>query len=83
MAAGALPGPRLGVQLPGSAGAAAGAHKAIVPARLKPVPDAGRLIWKALLKLDQEAGKRGHASLVVACVRCLFLTPTMLFITNN
>ena len=35
-----------------------------------------RYLWKTLLKLDQGAGKRGHASLVVACVRCLHLTPT-------
>jgi hypothetical protein len=64
MATGAFPGPRLGVQLPGSAGAAAEAHKALGPARFEQVPDAGRLIWKALLKLDQRAGKRGNASLV-------------------
>src|SRR5271170_1531891 len=59
MATGALPGPRLGVQLPGSAGAAAEAHKAFGQARFEQLPDAGRLIWKALLKLDQGAGKRG------------------------
>jgi hypothetical protein len=76
MATGALPGPRLGVQLPGSAGAAAEAHKAFGPARFEQVPDPGRLIWKALLKLDQGAGKRGNASLVAACVRYLFLTAT-------
>jgi len=76
MATGALPGPRLGVQLPGSAGAAAGAHEAFGPAPFEQVPDAGRLIWKALLKLDQGAGKRGNASLIAACVRCLFLTVT-------
>ncbi len=75
MAAGALPGPRLGVQLPGSAGAAAGAHKAIGPPRFEQVPDAGRLIREALLKLDQGARKCDHGSLDGACVRCLFLTP--------
>ena len=63
MAGGALPGARLGLQLPGSAGAAAGTHKALGPARREQVSHAGRLIRKALLKLDQGAGKRGHTSL--------------------
>ena len=42
MAAGALPGPRLGLQLPGSADAAAGTHKAVGPARFEQVSEAGR-----------------------------------------
>jgi hypothetical protein len=32
---------------------AAGAHKAVGPARREQIPDAGRFIRKALLKLDQ------------------------------
>ena len=62
-AAGAFPGPCLGLQLPGFAPAAAGADKAMRPARREKVCDAGRLIREAALKLDQGAGKIGHASL--------------------
>jgi hypothetical protein len=60
VAAGALPGPRLGLQHPGSAGAAAGAHKAVGPARFEQVSDAGRLIREALLKLDQSGETRSR-----------------------
>ena len=59
-AAGALPGPGLGLQLPRFALGAAGADKPLGPARRKQIGDAGRLIGKALLKLDQGAGKVGH-----------------------
>jgi hypothetical protein len=55
MAADRLPDPRLGVQLAGSATAAAGAHKAIGPARFEQV-FAARLIGKVQLKLDEGAG---------------------------
>jgi hypothetical protein len=55
--AGAFPGPRLGVQFPGLALGAAGAHKALGPARCEQVSDTGRLIRQALLELDQGAGK--------------------------
>ena len=63
----AFPGPRLGVQFPGPAIAAAGADKAIGPAHREQVSDARRLIREALLKLDQGAGKRGHTSLANMC----------------
>ena len=53
--------------LPGPAIAAAGADKAIGPARREQVSDARRLIREALLKLDQGAGKRGHTSLANMC----------------
>jgi hypothetical protein len=69
MAAGAVPGSRLGVQLPGSAGAAAGAHKAIVPARLKPVPDAGRLMWKTNA-CDDKAGVTAFPRSLVEFRQC-------------
>ena len=72
MAAGALPGPRLGLQRPGPAGAAARTHKAIRPTCFEQVFDTGRLIREALLKFDQRAGKRGQASLVEMYVRRLF-----------
>jgi hypothetical protein len=76
MAADRLPDPGLGVRPAGSGTAVAGAHKAIGPARFEQV-SAARLIWKVQLKLDQGAGKRGYVSLVVACVRSLFLDPTL------
>ena len=59
-AAGAFPGPRLGLQFPPLAVAAAGADEAHGPARRKQVFDAGSFIGEALLELDQGAGKLGH-----------------------
>ena len=62
-AAGAFPGPRLGLQLPGFVPATCGADKAVRPARRKEIGDTGRLIRKAALELDQRAGKIGHGDL--------------------
>ena len=59
-AAGAFPGPRLGLQLPRFAVAAAGAPEALRPTRRKQVFDTGRFIREALLEVDQGAGKIGH-----------------------
>jgi hypothetical protein len=75
MAAGLLAGPRLGVPLPGSAGAATGAHKAMVRALLEQVTDAGRLIWKTLLKPDQRAATRSRQR-YHRMSSSLLLTPT-------
>src|SRR5574337_501904 len=62
-AAGALPGPWLGLQLPGFALATAGAPEARGPARRNKVSDAGSLIWEVLLELNQGAGEIGHFGL--------------------
>jgi len=61
--AGAFPGPGLGLQLPSFASAASGADKAVPPACREEVGDAGRLIPKAVLELDQGARKIGHGGL--------------------
>ncbi len=59
-ATGAFPGPWLGLQFPGLALAAARADKAFGPARREQVSDAGPLIWKAFLKVNQGTWKIGH-----------------------
>jgi hypothetical protein len=71
-AAGALPGPRLGLQFPGFPAATAGAHEARGPARREQVFDAGHFIGKALLELDQGAGKVAHLHHPKPHVRGLF-----------
>ncbi len=72
-AAGALPGPRLGLQFPGFAVAAAGADETLGPARFKQVSDAGRFIAEAPLEVDQRAWKIGHlASPEATIVRDMF-----------
>ena len=83
-AAGAFPGPRFGLQLPGFALAAAGADEALRPARREEVPDAGRLIRKTLLELDQGTGKIGHGEpLEAADVRYLFYPISARCTTTN
>src|SRR5215469_6392093 len=57
---GTLIGPRLGLQPPGFAATAARTDKPVRPARCCKVLSAGRLVAKALLELDQGAGKVGH-----------------------
>ena len=59
VALGALPGPRRGLQRPGSAGAAAGQTKPSGQRALNRHPTQGRCLWEALLKLDQRAGNAG------------------------
>ena len=59
-AGGAFPSPRLGLQRPRFAVAAAGADEPLRPARREQVFDARRLIREALLELDQGAGEVGH-----------------------
>ena len=59
-ALGALIGPGLGLQPPGSAAAAAGADKPVRPARRGQILSAGRLVAKALLELEQGTRKVGH-----------------------
>jgi hypothetical protein len=59
-AAGTLIGPGLGVQPPGFATTAARADKSVRPACRSKVMSASRLVAKALLELDQGAGKVGH-----------------------
>src|SRR5215469_8555425 len=58
--AGALIGPGLGLQPPCLATTASRADKPVRPARRCKVFGAGGLIAKALLELDQGAGKVGH-----------------------
>ncbi len=72
-AAGAFPGPRLGLQLPRFALAASRADKAVRPARREEVGDTGRLIREAALELDQGAGKIDHSGLANGyCVHFMF-----------
>jgi hypothetical protein len=59
-AAGAFPSPRLGVQRPRLAAAAAGTGEARRPACRKQIFHARRLIREVLLELDQGAGEVGH-----------------------
>jgi hypothetical protein len=76
-AAGAFPGPRFGLQFPRLGHAAAGADKPLGPAHREEVFDAGCLIGKAMLKLDQRTGKIGHGgSPRAAHVRYLFYHAT-------
>jgi hypothetical protein len=72
-AAGAFPGPRLGLQFPGFAVAAARADKALRPARREEVLGAGCLVREALLELDQRTREIGHGGSSRAIdVRSLF-----------
>jgi len=71
-ASGTLPSPWLGLQLPRLAGAATGAAEASRPTLLHQVGDAGGLIRKAPLELNQRAGEVGHSGLLTGCVRYLF-----------
>ena len=60
-AAGALIGPGLGFQPPGFATTADRADKPVGPAHGYKILSARGLIAKALLELDQRAGKVGHS----------------------
>src|SRR6516164_9313237 len=64
-AAGALVGPRLGLQFPGLGLAAARADKAVWPARRVQVGSAGCLILEAVLELDQRTRKITHDGLAL------------------
>ena len=63
-AAGALVGPRLGLQSPRLGLATARADEAIWPARREQVRGAGRLVREAVLEFDQRAREIWHDSLV-------------------
>src|ERR1700731_4529219 len=73
-AAGALIGPGLGFQPPSLTTAAARAYKPVRPARRDKVFSAGGFIAKALLELDQGAGKVGHRGYRVQ-LRSFFVLP--------
>jgi hypothetical protein len=75
-AAGAFPGPSLGLQLPGFVPAASGTRKAVRPARREKVSDAGRLIREAALELDQGARKIEHGGLANRWCSLYVLSPT-------